>query len=396
MRQILEDYTAVQQRLSPVCYNNGKPLPAIRLQEAIYHNVKGIVSAQMTCSAIRSVAGAYRSAVRNGKPAQKPFQFLNKTALFLIGCRGRDAEIFPSNQLRIWTKQGKKSFCFTVPAYFQERFEKAVEFDSLLVIERRGRLIGRLVLTLEVPDPQGDQPCGIDRGELNALSAVDAEGKAFFRSGKNYRQKNKTCYKQRKRLQKRLALRKAERQDTKSVRRLLKRLGSKSSNRTKDFVRTTAKRLIMSLPEGSVLVLEDLNSLPQPLRTKKDKDGVVIQKGNRSSKSLRRRLSRWQYGQLQKALMALAELLGIPVVFVNAAYTSKTCHRCHKRGVRKRHRFCCPSCGLCCHADVNAAINIRSRYDTFCRVYARWAASQSAPKPWSGDLFPLTRASCLL
>src|SRR5579871_417728 len=202
LRQTLEDYTAVQQRLSPVCFHEGKPLPATRLQEVIYHDVKGIVSAQMTCSAIRSVAAAYRSAAKNGKPAQQSFQFRNKAALFLIGCRGRDAEIFPGNELRLWTKQGKKSLSFTVPAYFQERFEQAVEFDSLLVIERKGQLVGRLVLTLDVPDPEGDQPCGIDRGELNAIAAVDAEGKPFFRSGKRYRQKNKASYKQRKRLQK--------------------------------------------------------------------------------------------------------------------------------------------------------------------------------------------------
>src|SRR5882762_9723517 len=101
LRRILTDYTAVQQRLSPFCYNNGKPLCAIRLQEICYHDIKGTLSAQMTCSAIRSAAGAYRSAAKNGKPAQSPFQFQKQNALFLIGSRGRDAEIFAGNQLRL-------------------------------------------------------------------------------------------------------------------------------------------------------------------------------------------------------------------------------------------------------------------------------------------------------
>jgi putative transposase len=378
LRQTLLAYRSVQQALSAVCFHQGKPLNATRLHEMAYSQVKGPVNSQMTCSAIRCVAGAYKSARSNGRPAQRPFRFEHPTALFLIGKRGRDAKILPDGRLSIWTTAGRKVLSFTVADYFQERFADAVEFDSLTVIERKGKLIGKLVLTLEVPDPAGDQPCGIDRGELNACVAVDANDKTFFRSGRRYRQKNKASSKKRKRLQKRLELRKAEGQDTRSVRRALKRLGSQSANRTKDFVRTTARRLIGQLPEGSVLVLEDLSSLPQPLRTKTDKDGNLKQQGNRRGKSLRRRLSLWQYGRLQQALLARAQLVGIPVALVPAAYTSKTCHGCGERGNRKRHVFVCPHCCLRCHADVNAAINIRHRYGDFA-VYLHGGRNVSAP-----------------
>ena len=281
LRQALLAYHQVQQALSSVCFNDGNPLPARRLHDLAYYHVKGKVSSQMTCSAIRSVAAAYRSARTNGRPAKRPFQFQRPTALFLIGKRGRDAEILPGYRLAFWTPNGKKTVSFTVPAYIEERFQQAEEFDSLLVIERKGRLLGRLVITLSVPDPQGDLPCGIDRGELNACASIDASGKVFFRSGRRYRQRNRASYKQRKRLQQRLALKKAESKDTKSVRRALKRLSRKAANRSKEFVRTTAKRLIQTLPEGSVLVLEDLTSLPQPTRTRKDASGQVIQQGNR-------------------------------------------------------------------------------------------------------------------
>jgi IS605 OrfB family transposase len=378
LRQTLLAYRSVQQTLSSVCYNEGRPLAAIRLQEVMYHQVKGQLSAQMTCSVIRCVAGAYKSARINGRPAKRPFRFEQPTALFLIGCRGRDAKILPDHQVSIWTTAGRKVLPFTLPAYFQERFEEAIEFDSLLVIERKGRLVGKLVITLDVPEPVGDQPCGIDRGELNAIAAVDSNNQTFFRSGTRYRQKNKASYKQRKRLQKRLELRKAEGKDTRSVRRALKRLGSKSANRSKDFVRTTAKRLVDSLPKDSVLVLEDLWTIPQPLRTKTDREGNLLQQGNRRSRSLRRRLSGWQYGRLQQALLSIAQLRGIPVVLVSAAYTSLTCHGCGERGVRKRHLFVCHHCGLCCHADVNAAVNIRNRFGGFA-VYLHGGRNVSAP-----------------
>jgi hypothetical protein len=253
LRHILLAYNRVQQALSPVCYNDGNPLPARRLHERAYYSVKGTVSSQMTCSAIRSVAAAYQSARTSGRPAQRPFRFEKPTALFLIGKRGRDAELLSDHRLAFWTPNGKKIVSFTVPAYFEERFQAAVEFDSLLVIERKGRLLGRLVLTLTVPAPEGDLPCGMDRGELNAIASVDASGNVFFRAGRRYRQKNKASHKRRKRLQQRLALKKAENKDTRSVRRALKRLGRKAANRTREFVRTTAKRLIDT--EGKPLTL---------------------------------------------------------------------------------------------------------------------------------------------
>ncbi len=63
---------------------------------------------------------------------------------------------------------------------------------------------------------------------------------------------------------------------------------------------------------------------------------------------------------LQKMVERKAQKLGIPVIYVNPAYTSKRCCRCSGFGRRYRKRFECPHCGYVVHADVNAAFNIAS------------------------------------
>jgi putative transposase len=63
---------------------------------------------------------------------------------------------------------------------------------------------------------------------------------------------------------------------------------------------------------------------------------------------------------LQRSVEKQAQERGIPVRYVNPAYTSKRCSRCGGFGRRMRKHFECPHCGFVAHADVNAAFNIAS------------------------------------
>ena len=221
VRATLHAVNAVKQALSPVCFNDGTPLGALPLHQAAYEAVKGTVSSQLTISAIRVVAAAYASAKRNKKPAKRPFRFGRPSALFLIGERGRDADFRSDGTVSIWTVAGRKRITYTVPDYFKAMFAAAVEFDSLTLIERTGVLLGRVTVTLAMPDPKGVHPVGVDRGETNILVAVDADDNETFVSGLAYKVANRRQHKVRSRLQRKYASRKADSKDTRSIRRLV-------------------------------------------------------------------------------------------------------------------------------------------------------------------------------
>ena len=89
LRATLTGFQGIQQRISPACYNDGKPLSALNLHRAVYEQVKGTISSQMTCTAIRLVAGAYASA--KATPLPRSATFVNvtsaSTASTLASCR---------------------------------------------------------------------------------------------------------------------------------------------------------------------------------------------------------------------------------------------------------------------------------------------------------------------
>ena len=84
--------------------------------------------------------------------------------------------------------------------------------------------------------------------ETSALMAVDPDGNVFFAPGKAIKVKNRRTQKTRARLQRKLAVKRAEHKDTKSVCGVLKRLGRKQRNRTRTFARQTASALVEVAP----------------------------------------------------------------------------------------------------------------------------------------------------
>jgi IS605 OrfB family transposase len=322
----------VQQALSVACFHDGEPLGALALHRARYRLVLGPRSRQMPCSVSRLTAAAYAGAKSNGKPAPRPFAFRRARALPLVGRRGHDADFRADGTLATRTVAGRQRLAYVVPDACKETVTTGKEIDCLTVIECDGRLLGRVTLTLRAPVSRGIYPVGIDPNETNALVAADLEGRRLFASGRAVKVRNKRDFKSRKCVQQKHAARKAEHKDTRSARRLRKRLGRKRLNRTRTVGQTAAKQLIKRVQANAVLVFEAV-TVPHPTQRRVCGNAV------------RRRLSAWQRQLIRQAAERKAQEAGVVVAEVNPAYTSQTYSRCGLRGIRQRYRVAYPSCG---------------------------------------------------
>ena len=366
LRATLQQFTRAKNIASNHCNNNsGKPLNRTQLHDIAYQKIKGTgITSQLACSVSRAVAAAYvtrekeyKRRVKQAKNKKRnmpiknpsPIVFSKETALFLVGVRGRDARFTKDGHISISTVSGRKKISYSVNKNMLERFHEAISFDSLTVINDDGILRGKLTLTLEVPDSKGINPVGVDLNATKLIVAVNREEGEFIYDGTNLKTQNKRSRQVRKRLQKKLALLKAEGNDTHSVRRTLKRLGRTISNRTTNECRIAAKHLLDWVPDDSVIILEDL-----------DIDNVSKHDYTKS-KSTKRKMNEFPYKKLCVAISSKAELYGVSVEFVNPAFTSQKCNCCGKLGVRSLSKFSC-DCGYSADSDVNAARNIRDKF----------------------------------
>ena len=128
---------------------------------------------------------------------------------------------------------------------------------------------------------------------------------------------------------------------------VLKQVKDREHRIVKDLNHKISRKIVdMAKVQNAELVFEDLNG---------------IRKARKQHRSFKYALHSWSFYQLQTFVEYKAKLLGVPVVYVNPAYTSQDCSKCGARGQRIGKDFKCPACGHADHADVNAAFNIALR-----------------------------------
>lgn len=356
LRQTLESYRIIQQSVSAIAASLGKNPSALKLHQKSYSKVRGVLKAQLTCTAIRSVAAVYAKRARR---TTSPIQFNSPRAMFLIGDAKRDAGINKDGTISIWTVGGRKRLKFTIPDRFKATMTAATTYDAVCVAIRNGRIHATLSLTIAAPAATGVLPVGVNVTKSNAIAAVDIHGRSMSVVNAAHQTKIEVGEKMGRRLRSRLTTRKAEGRETRSVRRALKRLSRKRFLQSKEFCNGAAKVLIGWVKPNSVIVLEDRGTRATTKRKGVSVLGTPV-----------------FYEILSKRIETKAEEAGIRVAYTAQAETQLGCSRCGEVGKTRAGAFTCAECGLSVATDKNSAMNIRNRFTVFKTV----GGSQPAPK----------------
>jgi IS605 OrfB family transposase len=131
---------------------------------------------------------------------------------------------------------------------------------------------------------------------------------------------------------------------TKEAKRLLKRLSGRERRHMRAINHAISKQLVdKAIATQRQIACEDLTGIRQ--RTKVHKPYRYCHQS-------------WSFFQLRQFVAYKAAAVGVPLVLVDPAYTSKTCHLCGHHGHRSGLTFSCTRCNVVMDADWNAAMNI--------------------------------------
>jgi putative transposase len=186
----------------------------------------------------------------------------------------------------------------------------------------------------ERPESDPDDALGVDLG-INRIATVST-GEIF--SGRDLNRLRELRQRTRSSLQAK---------GTQGCKRALKRLSGKQARMMEDVNHVISKKIVAKAKSANIAIaLEDLTGI-------RERAG----KGKR----MRKMLGRWAFYDLRTKIAYKAKQAGVTVVYVDPAYTSKTCSACGEIGSRRKHKFVCKSCGNSMDADHNGAVNISRR-----------------------------------
>jgi putative transposase len=216
--------------------------------------------------------------------------------------------------------------------------------SATLVKRRNGEYYIHINLDNETPDPiAAKNVLGIDLGRTDIAYTSDGNSWNGQQLGKI---RNKYAW-SRKVLQKKASL--GTRSSRRRCRQLLKRLSGNEKRFQKHINHEISRQLVNNaVTSKRAISLEDLTGIRE--RTNEQP----------RSKQERRKSNNWAFYQLRQFLTYKCLLAGVPLILVNPAYTSKSCHKCLQIGNRNGKSFRCvnPDCNWKGDPDYNGAKNI--------------------------------------
>lgn len=305
---------------------------AYDIHHLCYHSIKSEtnLTANYVVRAIARVAQSF------GKGKKPPKEF-RATSLDLDKDLVRFNPVFETVSLA--SIDGRlKSVKLELGNYQRKLLEGQKPKAGFLTYEKKkNRFYLCFCIETETPEPSGKSPLGVDRG----INRIIATSDGFLKSGKSLN------FLRRRIQQTRASLQSKKAKGTKQGNhyKALKRLSGKMQRLQKNTNHVLAKQIVeRAKSTNSFIALENLEGIRERCKTK--------------GKRLRKLLGGWAFYQLQNFIEYKAALAGVGVVYVNPAYTSRTCPQCLQIGNRKKHKFSCSQCGYVQDSDLVGAMNI--------------------------------------
>jgi IS605 OrfB family transposase len=319
----------------------------IKLQPIVYRDIRDKfgISSQMAVRAISKACEAYKRD-KSIKPTFDP----NGAVVYdqrILSWKGLDT-------VSLLTVHGRIKAPVKICDYHAPRLDR-IRGQADLIFRNKEFY---LCVVVEVPEPAIIVPTnvlGVDLGIKNI--AADSVGEVF--SGEKI---DKTRIK--------LDNLKADLQrcGTDSAKKHLKRLSGREARFKRDTNHCISKKLVMKAKDTSSLIaLEDLSGIRERTTVR--------------TKAQRHRHSSWSFAQLRQFIDYKAAIAGVPVAYIDPAYTSQECPICHhiSRSNRPtRDEFSCVCCGFSGPADTIAARNIAARVSVNMPIVARFFAEPQA------------------
>lgn len=341
--QAIQAYTDSFNQVSAYGWTH-KVFNGIELHKATYLTQRELfdLPSQLAISARMKATEALVSAkalLRKGKKANQP-QSLRCPIRYDQRSYGL---WFDRNEVSLLTLVGRLRITFTIAKHYQQ-YKTWQRCSADVIQDRKGRWWLHVVMSKDIqeapPSDSDDIFVGVDLGIVNP--ATDSRGK--FYGSEHWEE-----------VERRHAVLRSELQSkgTRSAKRKLKRTSGRQRRFRRDCDHVLSKRLVQSMESGQTLVFENLTDIRGRVKLKK---------------AQRKRLHKWSFAQLQTFVEYKAQAVGVSVVFVDPRYTSQKCSQC--KHVSRSNRpeqavFKCRVCKFTCHADHNAAINIRANYLQF-------------------------------
>ncbi|MER7693930.1 transposase, partial [Streptomyces sp. NPDC097610] len=282
------------------------------LREHTYDQIKARwgLGAQAAQHVIKKVCDAYATLKANlnagnvGRPGSKRYRKANEKPIVF---RPEGAQPYDDRMLS-WHTAERRISIWTVSGRVKDvAFTAAPEQLATLALYRKGEsdLVCRdgmwfLLATCEVPEAELNAEAhdflGIDLGIVNIATTSDGE----IMAGRELN---------RMRIRERTLRTKLQRKNTPSAKRRARKRGLKEARRARDINHKIAKRVVAEAERtGRGIALEDLTGIRERVRLRKP------QRATHSS---------WSFAQLGQFIAYKARKVGVAVVYVDPAYTSR-------------------------------------------------------------------------